>query len=46
MKTTITALGIGGVMATSAAAGTIKVATWNIENLTEEPDCRRTLNDG
>jgi len=36
MKGTIVALGIGGVMlATSAAAETIKVATWNIENLTE-----------
>jgi hypothetical protein len=36
MKRTIAALGIGGVMlATSAAAETIKVATWNIENRTE-----------
>jgi hypothetical protein len=35
MSRTIAALGIGGVMlATSAAAETIKVATWNIENFT------------
>jgi hypothetical protein len=36
MNRTIAALGIGGVMlATSAAAETIKVATWSIENFTE-----------